>query len=126
MKITLISLRTEGSPSKFINNGSRQGKSRALGQISKLGEAAGAVFARQEVLLWFKPGLEAAGGHRGDGDGCEKQRGRAGGQEEHGDPGAAPPSAPVSRGSGLCPHHAYKVSSPAKRGKRGIRFKCWR
>lgn len=35
MKITLISLRTEGSPSKFINNGSRQGESQALGQISK-------------------------------------------------------------------------------------------
>lgn len=77
MKITLISLRTEGSPSKFINNGSRQGESRALGQISKPGEAAGAVFARQEVLLWFKPGLEAAGGHRGDGDGCDKQDGRS-------------------------------------------------
>lgn len=62
MKITLISLRTEGSPSKFINNGSRQGESQALGQISKPG--SGRSFPRAwfcqggGFLPYFQPGLE--------------------------------------------------------------------
>lgn len=66
MKITLISLRTEGSPSKFINNGSRQGESQALGQISKPGKwqelSKGLVLPGRRDFATFPAGCGGAGG----------------------------------------------------------------
>lgn len=65
MKITLISLRTEGSPSKFINNGSRQGESQALGQISKPGKwqelSKGLVLPGRRGFAIFPAGSGGAG-----------------------------------------------------------------
>lgn len=60
MKITLISLRTEESPSKFINNGSRQGERQALGQISKPGKwqelSKGLVLPGRRFFAMFQAG----------------------------------------------------------------------